>query len=331
MVPRGMLTITIILAGFVAALLFTAGALALANRFEVVAVPNARSSHQAPTASIGGLGFVVPILGWLVWTAAERGDLFSLTLALGAAALALLGLLDDLFELSAAIRLPVHLLAAGLLILALGDLDVVVQGVLVLAFAWFVNLYNFMDGIDGIAASQAAIFCIGALFFGEIGALQPALWLILASSVGFLCFNWAPARIFMGDVGSGFLGFVVGAVALGLWFADELPLVASLILLAGFWFDASYTLCVRIVTGQRVASPHRSHLYQNVARRFGHGRTTSCLWAFSVVWLAPLVSLSNGFETWWALWLALACAPLLVACVAFKAGILEETESGIGP
>ena len=130
----------------------------------------------------------------------------------------------------------------------------------------------------------------------------------------------------MGNVGSGFLGFVIGTVVIYLWVVGELPLVASLIILAVFWVDAGYTLCVRIVTRQPVASAHRSHLYQNIARRFGHGWTTAFFWMFSIVWLAPLVSLNSKFEAYGLLFLALACAPALVACIVLKAGLPRRTE-----
>lgn len=319
------------LVGFVVALVLTASTLVLARRFDIVSVPNERSSHEVSTANIGGLGFVVPILVLLFWMMFMRNDSFTTSLAIGAAAVAFLGLMDDLFELSAAVRLSLHLIVAAVAIFALDGLDIVIRGGLIFGLAWFVNLYNFMDGIDGIAASQAVIFCIGALFFGDIGELQPVLWLMLSSTLGFLCFNRSPARIFMGDVGSAFLGFVIGTVAIYLWVVGELPLVTSLIILSVFWFDASYTLCVRIVTCQPVTSAHRSHLYQNVARRFGHGWTTAFFWMFSMVWLAPLVSLNSRFGSHDLLFLCLACAPVLMACIVFRAGLPSKTELAVDP
>ena len=311
-------------AGFVAGLGLTWGALLLARRFDVMAIPNARSSHIAPVASIGGLGFVIPTLAWLCWFAADAGDAFSLALAGGAAAIALIGLLDDLFNLSAALRLAVHLLTSALAVLAVVDGNLALLALCAIGLAWFVNLYNFMDGIDGIAGSQAVIFCLGALYFGNVAALEPGLWILLASAAGFLCLNWAPARVIMGDTGSGFLGFTIGVVALTLWQSEQLPLASSLILLAVFWVDATYTLCMRFATGQRVTQAHRNHLYQKAARRFGHGRTSAALWAFAAAWLAPLVALHAHFGLG-VLWLAVACAPILAACIAFRAGLPDHT------
>jgi Fuc2NAc and GlcNAc transferase len=101
-------------------------------------------------------------------------------------------------------------------------------------------------------------------------------------------------------------------------------LIASLILLAGFWFDATYTLCVRIATGQRFAAAHRSHLYQKCAQRFGHGRTTSMFVGFAVVWLLPLSWLCVAAPRWGFAWLAIAIVPLLIVSVRMRAGRAEN-------
>lgn len=314
-------------AGFAAALALTEATRRLAWRRRIVAVPNARSSHATPVAGIGGIGFVAPVAAWLIWSA-PHGGAFAVALAGGALALALVGLLDDLRDLSAALRLTAHLIVAGALVAALGETGLIVGAALTVALAWFVNLYNFMDGIDGLAASQAVLFCLGALWFGEPGGLAPALGLLAAACMGFLCLNWPPAKIIMGDVGSYFLGFVIGAIALGLGFSDGLPWVMSAILLAVFWVDASYTLLARWLTGQRVASAHRNHAYQKLARRFGHGRVTVGLWALSLVWFAPLAALNGRFSELAPLWLALAAAPCLAACIAFRAGLPDDTPHG---
>lgn len=315
-------------AGFVAALSLTALTRRFARRRGVLSIPNARSSHQQPVAGIGGVGFVAPVAAWLCWSAAQSGEVFALALAGGALALAIVGLLDDLRERSAALRLALHLLAAGALVAALGETGLVLGLALTVALAWFVNLYNFMDGIDGIAASQGVLFGLGALWFGEPGGLAPALGLMAAGCLGFLCLNWPPAKIIMGDVGSYFLGFVIGAIALGLGFSDGLPWVTSGILLAAFWVDASYTLAARCVTGQHVASAHRSHAYQKLARRFGHAHVTLGLWALSLAWFAPLAALNARFAALAPLWLVLAAAPCLAACIAFRAGRPDDTPHG---
>ena len=315
----------IVLGGFVASLIVTAAAWRLGLRHGAVAVPSARSAHATPLVGIGGLGFVAPLAAWLCWNAATPpSDAFSATLAAGALGLALVGLLDDLIDLAALPRLALHLLAAGALVAALGETGVLAWAACALGLAWFVNLYNFMDGIDGIATSQAIIFAFGCLWLGEAGALTPALWLLAAACAGFLCFNWPPAKVLMGDVGSYFLGFFIGAVALRLWFADALPLAASAILLAAFWVDASCTLAVRFATRQRVTAAHRNHAYQKLARRFGHARVTAGLWCCAACWLAPLAALNAHFAALDALWVALAAAPFLALCIAFRAGVTDD-------
>jgi len=192
-----------------------------------------------------------------------------------------------------------------------------------------VNLYNFMDGIDGLATSQCMVYCAGVLLIGHpVAFTSELLWVLLGSAAGFLWFNRSPARIFMGDVGSGLLGLLVAILGLTLDARHQMPLIASLILLAGFWFDATYTLCVRIATGQKFASAHRSHLYQKCAQRFGHGRTTSMFAGFAVVWLLPLSWVCIAFPRWSLLWLAIAVMPLSAASVRMGAG---REESGATP
>ena len=304
---------------FLAAAATTALVRSVAVRLRWLAEPNSRSSHQAPTPTGGGLGFVVPVLALLALWSPE--PLPAAVLAASGTVVAAVGLIDDLHELRRDLRLAVHLMAAAACVVFLADEGVLLAGVLVVGFAWWINLYNFMDGIDGIAASQTVLFAACALLIGDLDASARLAWTLLAATAAFLCFNWAPAKIFMGDIGSGFLGVATGALALMLWQNDELPFVASLILLVGFWFDASYTLGVRIVTGQPFTDAHRLHLYQILSRRLGHGRTTALFCAHAVAWLAPLAAVSVAFPAWQFACLAAACLPAAIACASFKAGV----------
>ena len=131
----------------------------------------------------------------------------------------------------------------------------------------------------------------------------------------------------MGDVGSAFLGFLLSVICLTLDARRQMPLIASLILLAGFWFDATYTLCVRIATGQQFTSAHRSHLYQKCAQLLGHKRTTTMFTVFAVVWLMPLAWLVMRAPQFSIAWLALAIAPLLIASVRLRAGYPDNGAS----
>jgi Fuc2NAc and GlcNAc transferase len=194
---------------------------------------------------------------------------------------------------------------------------------------WFINLYNFMDGIDGIAATQLLVYGGGVGLLGATdGFAAELLWFAGAVVGGFLIFNWAPARIFMGDVGSGFLGFLVWMAALGLALTETVPFVASMVLLTVFWFDATYTLGVRIVTGQAFASAHRSHLYQRLAQRVGHGTTVVIFVGYAVGWLYPLSVAVLKAPEWWLCWVALGCAPMAVACWRTEAGRLDSNPAG---
>ena len=131
--------------------------------------------------------------------------------------------------------------------------------VIAVCMVWFTNLYNFMDGVDGYAAVQCLVFCVGAQWVagGVPGWIGELIWLLGGVSVAFLTFNWPPAKIFMGDVGSGFIGLLLAFLVFYLWHRGNVPFIASLILLAVFWFDATYTLCVRIVTQQEFTQAHR--------------------------------------------------------------------------
>jgi len=305
--------------------------IAFAWRRSILAMPNQRSSHILPTPTLGGVAIVVPVLALAAFRLGE--DPLCWAVFGGGGMLAVLGVFDDLRDLPARVRFPIQCCAVGVALwavpvaipLILPPISIDVVWLIVcfdfLLLLWMVNLYNFMDGIDGIAASQCLIYCLGVLWIGQPAEFVDELvWVLLGSSVGFMWFNRAPARLFMGDVGSGLLGLLVGIVALALDQRRQMPLISSLILLAGFWFDATYTLCVRIATDPDFTSAHRSHLYQKCAQLFGHGRTTAMFTLFAVVWLMPLAWLVVAVPRGAFVWLIFAITPLLIGCVRLRAG-----------
>ena len=328
--------LTLFVGAFAAAWLVERAVLAVALRRGLLVVPDERSSHVRPTPGIGGIAFVLPVL---VWSAAgAAGGYAPATLLLvGGGMLALLGLVDDLVALRARVRFPVHLAAVALALYLLPwserlvvepiavDSRWLVGTIVGLGLLWLVNLYNFMDGIDGYAATQCLIVCGGVLLLAPTleGWLFGTLALLAGATCAFLWFNWAPAQIFMGDVGSGFLGYTIGVAAAVLDGSGILPFVATMLLLTGFWFDATYTLCVRMLTRQRFADPHRSHLYQKLAARIGHSRTTVGLAVYGAVWLLPLAWLCVRLPQWQWLWVMIASVPMLALCVRFRAGLAE--------
>lgn len=324
--------------------------LARADRLGLVQDPNHRSSHDRPTPSGGGLGIVAGgCLGAAYFALAGAPALWAV---LGLAApLALTGYLDDVRQLSSRVRLAVQLaVCAGLVLVAEAASWPVAQAcgpagawlfaaATLVAGVWWVNLFNFMDGVDAIASVQAlfmlvagAVLCVAAspasAASGEVGAM-----LCLACAVaGFLALNWPPARIFMGDVGSTWTGFMILALAALTVRAGWLGAAQWLVLGAAFVSDATVTLCVRVLRRERWTQAHRSHAYQRLSRRWqgpgraGHRRVTLAYLAVDILWLAPLAFACGAWPGLSVLWLSLAYVPLIAAALAVKAGSADHVQ-----
>src|SRR5574338_496499 len=270
-------------------------------------IPNARSSHSVPTPRGGGVAIVVSYLLALPALAAMH-------VLPQPAAWALLGggppliLFGSTFELG--------WLGAGLAAVYL---------------VWLLNLYNFMDGIDGIASVEAICVCIGgAMLYVLAGqtVLSAAPLLLGAAVAGFLYWNFPPARIFMGDAGSGFLGIVLATLSLQAgWVAPEL-FWSWLILLGVFVCDATFTLLRRLVRGDKVYEAHRSHAYQYASRQFGrHLPVTLAVGGINLFWLLPIALLVGTGRVDGVLGMLAAYLPLLALAVKFRAGQLEVLEA----
>ena len=329
----------IVLAGCLS-LMLTAGLRRYAVSKSLMDIPNGRSSHSVPTPRGGGVSIVVTFLLGLAFLAAEQQLTMSSVLAFAGAGglIAIIGFMDDHGHIAARWRLLGHFAAAAWALFWIGGLaplnilgatlDLGLIGNILAAFylVWMLNLYNFMDGIDGIASVEAVCACLGACIIYIICGFNEliGLPLLLAAAVaGFLFWNFPPAKIFMGDAGSGFLGVVLGLLSLqAAWVSPQLFWV-WLILLGVFIVDATYTLIRRMVRGDKVYEAHRSHAYQFASRRFGHLRVTWAVGVINVFWLLPIamwVALT-GNEGW--LGICVAYAPLVVLAVRFKAGELE--------
>lgn len=310
-----------LLAGYAASIVIGALLLGLQRRWPLLAVPNERSSHTAPTPTAGGLMLVLPAILGLVWVGGAIP--IAWPLAAAGAALAFLGLLDDIRELSAAIRFVLQiLLVAGFVIVGWDAQPWWWQLIAAFALLWALNLFNFMDGIDGLAGSQALVFFLAAALL--VGAQpywnMPWMWLMVGTVLAFLGYNWPKAKIFMGDTGSLYLGFSIAVIALESARQQVLPLSASLVLLAVFWFDASYTLVVRALTRQAFTQGHRSHLYQRIADSKGHLWTTTAYLGFAAFYLVPLAWLSTQGPMWSYAALLASILPLLVLAIWLRAG-----------
>lgn len=241
--------------------------------------PNERSSHARPTPRGGGIAVVAVLLpSWLLIAidtpAADTN--FWLTLA-GIAALAGLSWIDDLRNLSAALRVACHAIIVAIVLAALPAGALVFQGLLPtfadriaagLLWIWFINLFNFMDGIDGISGVEALTICLGLFLVALTGAgglrTESLLALALAgTALGFLLWNWHPARVFLGDVGSVPLGFALGWLLLQAAIAGQWA--AALILPLYYLADATITLARRAARGAKIWQAHREHFYQQAA------------------------------------------------------------------
>ncbi len=255
----------------------------IAEARQILDVPNARSSHQRPTARGGG--FLIPIAvpaAFILSPEARQtwGDAALVALSVSVLLIALVSLWDDVRTVATPVKMAVHVVAAGLAITAigypsviwfpgLGPIDIGRVGA-PLAVVWIVgltNAYNFMDGIDGLAGLQAVVAGLGWLVIGSIIGV-PVVGLLGALlggvSLGFLVHNWPPARIFMGDVGAASLGFAFAVTTLMAGDFDVRLLLAGVLLLWPFLFDTSFTFLRRLRRGDRVFSAHRTHLYQRL-------------------------------------------------------------------
>jgi Fuc2NAc and GlcNAc transferase len=304
----------------------------------ILDVPNERSSHTTVTPRGGGLAIVVSATVAMTWLGLTGTMPLDLLMAMsGGVFIALIGFLDDRFGLRTGMRFAVHVAAAAWAVFWLGGMPPVSLGshlaqlgwpghVLgVVGLVWTLNLFNFMDGIDGIAASEAVfIACAGALLSvpGDSGSAVSVVALAFAAACcGFLLWNWPPAKIFMGDVGSGYIGFVVGVLALAATRVDAHLLWVWLILAGAFFVDATVTLIRRLLRGDRVYQAHRSHAYQWLARKWSsHLRVTVAVWVVNLLWLLPCALMAKLYPPEAPLITVGALAPLVIVAVVLGSG-----------
>ncbi|MEP6835780.1 MAG: glycosyltransferase family 4 protein [Gemmatimonas sp.] len=319
-------------------------------------VPNERSSHDQPTPRGGGVAIVLATLASLPMLALLHVIDWRMSYGLMAAGslAAGVGYADDRATVPLWFRLLFQFAAAAMVVLFIGaeTLGVaipVLAGVPWLCstlavgyLVWMLNLTNFMDGIDGIASVEAITICLGAVLCLLLaprahsanndalavgvelahrnGAIAFALTLA-AATTGFLRWNWPPARIFMGDAGSGFLGVLLGALTLVAGTVSPSLLWSCVILGGVFVVDATTTLFRRIARREKFYHAHRSHAYQHAAQCYGHARVTTTVAALNVCWCLPWALLAARGTLHGAVALALAYIPLLAVALRFRAGL----------
>lgn len=315
----------------------------------VLDIPNSRSSHSMPVPRGGGVAIVLAFAaGASAFTVAGVVGL-GITAGLlgGGIIVAVIGFVDDHAHIPARWRLLAHFAAAAWVLAWFGGLPpIAVLGhvadfglagdvVAVVALVWLLNLYNFMDGIDGIAGVEAVCVCAGGVALalmpastsGPVGGATSTVALLLPATLaiatlGFLVWNFPPAKIFLGDAGSGFLGLMLGALALNA--ASNAPnhLWSWTILLGVFVVDASVTLGRRLIGRARVYEAHRSHAYQHAALAVGaHRPVTLAVAAIDVCWLLPIALLVGMGRLDGPLGVAIAYAPLVWLAVHYRAGV----------
>lgn len=330
---------------FLTSFLLTAMLRKYALSRSMIDVPNARSSHSIPTPRGGGLAIVITVMlslvGLYLTGAIEFAVFASLFFAGGL--VAIIGFMDDHGHIAARWRLMGHFCAAAIVLFWTGGLPIIdffgtplnlhyagyVFGSLYLV--WMLNLYNFMDGIDGLASIEAICACLGMcvvyLIAGPTSLIQVNMLFAFAVA-GFLYWNFPSAKIFMGDAGSGFIGIVLAGLSVhAAWLSADL-LWCWLILLGVFIVDATVTLLRRLLRGARVYEAHRSHAYQYASRLVGrHAPVTLTVCLINVFWLLPLAvcvaySLLSGAAA-----LVVAYIPLIILAVRFRAGETEGPRS----
>lgn len=268
---------------------------------QLLDIPNNRSSHTTPTPRGGGIAIILAtFIAMLVAHQSGFANQAALYLLAPGLLMAILGISDDLITLNIRIRLIIQLLTASIttgVILNNTSLSIPMAALLgiaaIIGIAWLTNLYNFMDGINGLAALQTVFACFSMSFLfylqGDHSETIPLMLALGSASLGFLYWNFPQAKLFMGDVGSLFIGITLATLMTWTSRNDLITACSWLIILAVFIVDASYTLIFRLTTGQKFYLPHRSHFYQKIAIKLNsHTKATLLLMSFNLFWLFPI-------------------------------------------
>ncbi len=332
------MSISFFLIFFVLAFGFTYFMRAYALKKNIIDNPNERSSHSIPTPRGGGVAVVCSyLLALAVLIYSQQLTVhIGLTLMGAGFVIALLGFLDDHGHINSMLRLAIHFLVAIGAVISLGgfaevtifnglQLGFVANIIAVLFLVWLLNLYNFMDGINGIASVEAITTTASmAILYSLLNTSlnSDLLWLLAACVFGFLLWNFPKAKIFMGDACSGFLGLTLGILAL-IALKENLALFCAWIICLGvFVVDATYTLIKRVLSGYKMYDAHRSHSYQILSRKWGsHTPVTLAVAAINLLWLFPIAYITTTQQ--WAypeFAVLIAYLPLIFLAIKLKAG-----------
>ena len=277
----------------------------IATRFKILASPNFRTLHKFPVPRGGGIVFsLIFVIGVFVFWYVNLLSLeLLLILGFGGLAATLFGFIDDVYNISASRKLLVQIclsiwilywLGVGTLLHNFWLLGVVIIPLLIFFIVWMINAYNFMDGIDGMAASGAIFISLAltvVLFLTKESIEIMAIFILISATVsGFMFFNWPPATIFMGDAGSIFLGYIFGSLMLFTVLNSDISIWIWVTVLGYFFADTTVTQIMRVILVKKWYLAHRSHAYQNLARITGsHLKVTGAVTLYNIIWIFPLV------------------------------------------
>lgn len=311
---------------------------AYALKKNIIDNPNERSSHSVPTPRGGGVAVVCSyLLALAVLMYSQQLSLhIGFTLIVAGSIIALLGFLDDHGHINSMLRLAIHFLVAIGVVISLGgfaevtvfngmQLGFIANIIAVLFLVWLLNLYNFMDGINGIASIEAITVTVSmAMLYLLLNVVlnNQILFLLAACVLGFLLWNFPKAKIFMGDACSGFLGLTLGVLAL-IALKENLALFCAWIICLGvFIVDATYTLIKRVLNGYKMYDAHRSHSYQILSRKWGsHTPVTLAVATINFLWLFPIAYMTVTQQ--WAypeIAVLIAYLPLIFIAIKLRAG-----------
>jgi Fuc2NAc and GlcNAc transferase len=307
--------------------------------------PNNRSAHKIPTPTLGGIAIVLSfLLGicTMFYAATIPNDLF-IPIILGGGLLAIISLFDDIQPIAVKYRITLHILVAVLTVywlnpnlffewfdyhLGFGYFSAILSVIIIIIA---INTVNFMDGIDGLVSLEVIFVAstITLLLMQQNNIVEARYFaLLVAIMLGFLFWNFSPAKIFMGDVGSIFLGFLLAVLMIVTINNKDISMWTWLILLAVFWVDVVFVLIVRLLTKQKIFKAHKTHCYQKVTqffemkknRTFAHRTTVVLITLINILWLFPLAIVSQYYENYGLWLLIISCLPLLFLAFRFKAG-----------
>jgi len=326
----------------------------LAVKNDLFDIPNQRSSHNIPTPKGGGISIIVLLIittgGLFYFQMISREIMLSITV--GLLIISIIGFIDDYKNLPILIRLIGYTFGAMISLYFIGGVDSLFESshnffkccdiniskfevagpfFAILYMLWLTNLYNFMDGVDGFAAVQTicvSLFCSFLFYFSGNYALAVIMFCLVSATIGFLYWNWAPAKIFMGDVGSCSIGFFFGLFSIYTAKEEIIPISIWLILLAPFIGDATFTLIKRMINKEKWYKAHNSHAFQNLFQLgLSHGQLTIGLLLINLLFIWPLaifVQINQNYDLYVAL-----LAYILVWIVWFIAHLKnnQSTES----